>query len=85
MSDCGGCNNQGAHRRWCRAKVGLQASIYGPMAEQLESMGDTVGPNDFGIANRLWALSGDMRAWAQTMKTTPTPRDNDHTSMEASA
>lgn len=66
---CGGCQGVGAHRRWCRAVVGLSASIYGPMSEQLGSMGDTVGPNNKDLANRLWALSGDMREWAKSQVT----------------
>ena len=50
--------------RWCRAVVGLSASIYGPMAAQLNSMGDRVGPNNMGLSNRLWQLSADMKTWA---------------------
>lgn len=66
MSACGGCQNIGAHKRWCINKVGLTASVYGPMAEQLEAMGDRVGPNNMGLANELWHLSGEMRAWAES-------------------
>lgn len=65
--NCGGCDGQGAHKRWCAAVVGLPASIYGPMAEQLESMGDRVGPNNHELANRLWSLSGAMRTWAREL------------------
>lgn len=66
---CGGCQGQGAHRRWCRQVVGLGASVYGPMSEQLESMGDTVGPNNMELSNRLWALSADMKTWAKSLFT----------------
>lgn len=66
---CGGCQGKGAHRRWCVNHVGRFASIYGPMAEQLEQMGDTVGPNNMGLSNRLWRLSADMREWAESLRT----------------
>lgn len=68
---CGGCEGKGAHRRWCPAAVGLAASVYGPMAEQLESMGDRVGPNNMGLSNKLWALSSEMREWATSLKVAP--------------
>ena len=71
MIDCGGCQGLGSHKRWCRNAVGLAASVYGPMAERLESMGDTVGPNNMDLSNRLWALSGDMRRWAESQKRAP--------------
>jgi len=70
-TNCGGCRGEGSHRRWCRAKVGLSASIYGPMAEELESMGDAVGPNNMELSNRLWALSGAMREWAKSLVPSP--------------
>jgi hypothetical protein len=69
-TNCGGCQNLGSHRRWCRNKVGLSASIYGPMAERLESIGDTVGPNHMGLSNKLWQLSGEMREWAESLRDT---------------
>lgn len=67
MTDCGGCQEKGSHRRWCANKVGRAASIYGPMAERLEAMGDTVGPNNMELSNRLWSLSGEMRRYAETL------------------
>lgn len=47
------------------------ASIYGPMSERLDSMGDTVGPNNMELSSRLWALSGDMREWAKSLVVSP--------------
>ncbi len=65
MTACGGCQGLGSHQRWCRVVVGVAASVYGPMGEQLETMGDTVGSNNTGIANRLYGLSAEVRAWAE--------------------
>lgn len=70
---CGGCRGEGAHRRWCPAVVGLAASIYGPMAEELETMGDRIGPNNPGLANRAYDLSGRVRAWARELAEGATP------------
>lgn len=65
-ADCGGCAGLGAHRRWCRAKVGLNASVYGPMGERLNEMADQVGANNAGLASALYALSAEMREWAKS-------------------
>lgn len=62
--DCGGCRNQGAHRRWCRTQVGYLPSILGPLSEQIEGAGDTIGSNDTGLANQLYAASAGLRAYA---------------------
>lgn len=66
-TDCGGCQGLGSHKRWCRQVVGLGASVYGPMAAQLNTMGDRVGPNNMGLSNRLWALSADVESWAKSL------------------
>lgn len=60
LATCGGCQGIGSHRRWCPAKVGAMASVYGTMSQRLESMGDTVGSNDMGLANELYLLSGKL-------------------------
>lgn len=73
---CGGCQSLGSHRRWCRVKVGTAASIYGPMAEQLEHMGDRMGPNNMALANRLYGLSADVKAWAVEQITTPSAQES---------
>ena len=65
MSDCGGCQGIGAHRRWCEAAVGRAASIMGRQAQQAESLGDSVGPNEMGAANHLWAAASLLREGAR--------------------
>jgi hypothetical protein len=62
---CGGCEGQGAHVRWCPEVVGPAASIMGSYAERAESLGDSVGPNDMGAANHLWAAAALLRKGAQ--------------------
>lgn len=62
--DCGGCNSQGAHRRWCRVSVGLLASARGKQAEAAENLADSVGSNNPGAANHLYAASALLRAQA---------------------
>lgn len=61
---CGGCQGLGRHKRWCHAVVGRAASVYGPMSERVEAMGDTVGSNNPGLANRYYDLAARTRAWA---------------------
>ena len=55
--DCGGCNNQGAHRRWCRAVVGFAAYRLGTQAQQAENLADSVGSNCPEAANALYAAA----------------------------
>lgn len=55
----------GAHRRWCEAAVGRHASIMGKQAERAESLGDSVGPNEMGAANHLWAAASLLREGAK--------------------
>lgn len=64
-NDCGGCQGLGSHRRWCEASVGRAASIMGQQAERAESLGDSVGPNEMGAANHLWAAASLLRAGAK--------------------
>lgn len=64
---CGGCRNLGAHKRWCRTQVGMLAAIYGPMGERVEQMGDTIGGNNPGMANRCYELAGRLRSWANEL------------------
>lgn len=62
--ECGGCSGQGAHRRWCEVVVGPHAAYFGRLAEQAESLGDSVGPNEMGAANQLWGAASLLRAAA---------------------
>ena len=55
----------GSHRRWCEAAVGRAASIMGRQAQQAESLGDSVGPNEMGAANHLWAAAALLREGAR--------------------
>jgi hypothetical protein len=64
---CGGCAGLGAHRRWCEAVVGRAASRFGPMSERVESMGDEIGGNNPGMANRCYELAARLRAWADEL------------------
>lgn len=63
--NCGGCQGLGAHRRWCPAVVGLPASIWGRMGEQLEDLGDRIGSNEFAASNHCYAAAGLMKAKAK--------------------
>jgi hypothetical protein len=60
-NDCGGCAGKGAHRRYCPWVVGANASIMGRYAERAASLGDSVGPNEMGAANHLWAAAALLR------------------------
>ena len=55
----------GSHRRWCEAAVGRAASTMGRQAQQAESLGDSVGPNEMGAANHLWAAAALLREGAR--------------------
>ena len=61
---CGGCEGKGSHWRWCPAAVGRTAYLLGRYAEQAESLGDSVGANNTGAANYLYAASGLLREQA---------------------
>jgi hypothetical protein len=63
-NDCGGCAGKGAHRRYCPWVVGANASIMGGWADRAESLGDSVGPNEMGAANHLWAAASLLRKGA---------------------
>jgi hypothetical protein len=62
---CGGCEGQGAHWRWCPWVVGANASIMGQQADRAESLGDSVGANEPGAANHLYAAAALLREGAR--------------------
>lgn len=62
--ECGGCAGMGSHKRWCEAVVGRHAHMLGKWSERAESLGDSVGPNEMGAANHLWAAAGLLRVAA---------------------
>lgn len=65
VTDCGGCRGLGSHRRWCPALVGKFDAVYGPISEQLNGIGDTIGSNNPGLANKAYALSADIIRWLE--------------------
>lgn len=68
MTDCGGCQGLGSHKRWCPEVTGHRASIVGLAAEQCEALGDRVGSNDPGAANILYATAGKLGERARRRK-----------------
>lgn len=58
---CGGCEGKGAHWRWCPEVVGRSASLMGQQAQQANSLGDSVGPNNMGASNLLWQAAEMLR------------------------
>lgn len=56
---CGGCAGLGSHRRHCRHNPKYHPWL--KFAEMAESIGDTIGPNDMGLANRAYQLGGAIR------------------------
>jgi hypothetical protein len=55
----------GNHKRWCEAAVGRTASMLGRWSQQAESLGDSVGPNEMGASNHLWAAASILREAAR--------------------
>lgn len=51
----------GSHRRWCEVAVGRSAAMFGKWSEQAEALGDSVGANDPGTANHLYAAASRLR------------------------
>lgn len=45
--------------------MGRAASIMGSQAQRAESLGDSVGPNEMGAANHLWAAAALLREAAR--------------------
>ena len=43
IRDCGGCNDLGAHTRWCPEVHGRLAARYGSQASKAEALADEVG------------------------------------------
>lgn len=60
---CGGCRNQGAHRRHCPHHPDY--SRWRELADQAEGLGDRIGPNEHAAANHCYAASGLLRAKAR--------------------
>lgn len=58
IRDCGGCNDLGAHVKWCPAKNGRLAAMYGRQASRAEALADEVGGNVPEAANALYRAAG---------------------------
>jgi hypothetical protein len=66
MTDCGGCQGLGSHRRHC--KQNPDYSREREWADQAEDLGDMVGPNCMGAANALYRAAGLLRDQADVMQ-----------------
>lgn len=64
MTECGGCQGLGSHKRWCKESVGLAASLYGSWSEQIESIADSVGSNNIAVSNHLYIAASMLREQA---------------------
>lgn len=53
---CGGCRGLGAHQRFCPRHPDYHP--WRRLAAMAEDIGDGIGSNDPGLANRAYALSG---------------------------
>ena len=53
---CGGCQGLGSHRRFCPRHP--EYHPWRQLAQMAEDIGDRIGSNDPGIANRAYALAG---------------------------
>lgn len=58
--ECGGCQGLGAHRRHCPHNPDY--TPWRELADKAETLGDRIGSNDMGAANRCYAVAGRMRA-----------------------
>lgn len=56
-ADCGGCRNEGSHRRHCSRHPNYHPWLL--LADRAESIGDSIGVPE--LANQAWALAGAIR------------------------
>lgn len=59
MTDCGGCQGLGSHRRHCPRSPTYNRWL--ELADQAEDLGDRIGSNDMGAANMAYGLAGRLR------------------------
>lgn len=60
MTDtCGGCQGLGAHRQFCPHHPDYHP--WKRLAAMAEDIGDTIGANEAGLANRAYALAGAIK------------------------
>lgn len=67
-TDCGGCQGEGAHWRWCPEVVGAQASRLSQWGQRAEDLADEVGSNDMGAANQLYHAGAMLKASAEAAR-----------------
>jgi hypothetical protein len=60
---CGGCIGLGRHQKHCRQNPDYNR--WAELADRVESLGDEVGSNDMGAANRLYEVAGRLRTKAR--------------------
>ena len=58
--ECGGCQGLGNHRRLCPHHPDYHP--WRRLAQMAEDIGDTIGSNDPGLANRAYDLAGRINA-----------------------
>ena len=71
MSDCGGCQGIGAHRRHCPRHPDYHP--WRRLADMAESIGDSIG--EPALANRAWSLASAIREAIQTRPYRRGPQD----------
>lgn len=60
MAGCGGCQGLGAHQKLCPNNPNW--TLYLRPAVMAEDIGDTIGSNDPGLANRAYDLASRIKA-----------------------
>ena len=64
-ADCGGCRNEGRHRKHCPASPDFDLRLM--YADRAESVGDSIGSNNFEAANLCYAAAGVLRREARAL------------------
>ena len=59
MSDCGGCEGIGSHRKHCRKNPDYSRER--EWADSCETLGDIIGPNNVFAANACYRAAGHLR------------------------
>lgn len=59
MSECGGCQGLGSHRRHCPRNPNYDYRL--KLADDAETLGDRVSGIDHALANHCWFVAGGLR------------------------
>lgn len=62
--DCGGCRDEGSHRRHCRQNPDYSREL--ELADMAENLGDMIGPNNMSAANACYRAAGLLRVDAMS-------------------